>query len=223
MPGNSFDFPAIHGRSIAAAGYSFASVSDELFEEGTMDLGAFELVDLLAGEERSTSLPKTDSILYRLWTPALLDVLEAYILDGGNLFVSGAHVASDMHQHKQDERMADLLKFRWRTGSASRTGRFYYMEEEFADHTMDFLFNTVIDPEMYTVESADALEPVDTTSRVLIRYRENNMSAGIIYRDDYGVVVTGFPFESIVGQEVRDDFMENILNYLLQNKENGQN
>jgi hypothetical protein len=77
-----------------------------------------------------------------------------------------------------------------------------------------------VDPVLYTVEGADALEPVDSTAITLLRYSENNMSAGVAYRGDYGVVSMGFPFETIVDQEMRDRIMKRTIHYLLIRKEN---
>jgi hypothetical protein len=220
IPGNSFDFSYVHGLSIRNAGYSFVSISDEALMDYSMDLASFSLVDYLAGEERSTYMPKNDSVChYQVWPETILNVLEAYLLGGGKLFVSGAHIASDMHLHQQDEQLGSLLKFKWRTGNASRLGQFYSMESEFAPMDQVFRFNTGLDPVLYTVEGADALEPVDSTAITLLRYSENNMSAGVAFRGDYGVVSLGFPFESVVTQEMRDELMLRILNYLLNKKD----
>ena len=220
IPGNSFDFARIHGSSIAAAGYSFASVSDEAFEKGLLRTADYEVIDLLAGEERTCYMPGNDSTpLYQLWTGELIGQLGNYLRGGGSVFVSGAHVASDMHLHAQDTLIAELLKFRWRTGNASREGRFWFMDPDFAGPERDFRFNTGIHPDVYTVEGADALEPAGDGAGVLLRYRENNMSAGICWKGHYGVVVMGFPFESITEAGERDELMEHVLEYLREEQE----
>ena len=93
------------------------------------------------------------------------------------------------------------------------------MDPEFAPMYQQFRFNTGIDPELYAVEGADALEPIDSTAITLMRYSENNMSAGVAFRGVYGVVSLGFPFESIVDQKMRDIVMKRTLNYLLNHKD----
>ncbi len=112
-----------------------------------------------------------------------------------------------------------MLKFIWRTSNASRLGQFYSMDPEFAPRADQYRFNTSTDPVLYTVEGADALEPVDSTAITLLRYRENNMSAAVAHRDTYGVVALGFPFETIVDQEMRDIIMKKTLSYLLEQKD----
>ncbi len=220
IPGNSFNFSFVHGLSIRNAGYSFVSFSDEALVKDTLDLLSYAMVDYLAGEERSTYMPKNDSVChYQVWPEPMLNMLENYLMDGGKLLVTGAHIASDMHLHEQDERVGSLLKFKWRTSNASRLGKFYSMDPEFAPMDQQFRFNTGIDPELYTVEGADALEPIDSTAITLMRYSENNMSAGVAFRDAYGVVSLGFPFETIVDQKMRDIVMKRTLNYLLNHKD----
>ncbi len=63
--GNTFDYPYIHGKSIAAAGYSFVSSSDEAVCSGMVNLELYPFVDFIMGEEKETSWPKsyTDSLL----------------------------------------------------------------------------------------------------------------------------------------------------------------
>jgi len=219
LPGNTFDFPMIHGSSLRNAGYSFVSVSDESVIGGQTDLSEYILVDYLAGEERSTYMPKNDSLpSYQVFENDMLSLLEIYLEQGGSLFLSGAHIASDMHQMGQDSLAGTLFKYKWRTSNASRLGKFYFMEKEIAGMDAEFSFNTGFNPHIYTVEGADALEPVDSTAITLLRYTENNMSAGVAYRGAYGVVSLGFPFEAIIDQAERDFLMKRILLYLLEDQ-----
>lgn len=220
IPGNTFDFTYVHGVSIRNAAYSFVSISDESLMNDTLDLVPYCMVDYLAGEERSTYMPKNDTVChYQVWPETILDVLEDYLGKGGKLLLTGAHIASDMHLHQQDERIGAHLKFRWRTSNASRLGKVYSVDPDFAGREQVFRFNTGSDPVLYTVEGADALEPVDSTAITLMRYSENNMSAAVAFRDYYGVVSMGFPFESLVDQQMRDQLMKRTINYLLNQKE----
>ena len=220
IPGNTFDFSTIHGASIQRSGYSFISLSDESVEAGRVDLSVYPLVDYLAGEERSTYMPKNDSVPhYQVFQDTMLFLLESYLGQGGNLFISGAHIATDMHHLGQDSVVGEMFKHQCRTSKASRLGKFYFMEPEIAEVKSQFSFNTGTHPDIYTVEGADALEPVDSTAITLVRYSENNMSAGVAHRGDYGVAAFGFPFETIKDQKERDLIMKRILSYLLETKE----
>lgn len=221
IPGNSFDFPLAHGRSIGSAGYSFATISDEALLCDSIELDRFDAVDFIAGEEKSTLLPKNDSVYhYQVLSDSMFRILGTYLEQGGNLFISGAHIASDVHLRAQDSLAASVLKYSWRTSNASRTGEFYFMDTDFGDYRDSYSFNTGIDPVLYTVEGADALEPTDSTATTLMRYRENNASAAVAYHGEYGVIAVGFPFETIKNQHTRDMMMKKILHYLVEQKNN---
>jgi len=220
IPGNSFDFPFTHGVSIRRAGYSFVTVSDEALLGDSVNLDDYAAVDFLAGEEKSTLLPKNDSIYqYQVLSASMFRSLDIYLKQGGNLFISGAHIASDVHLRGQDSLAASLLKYRWRTSNASRTGEFYFMDSSFGSYRDTYSFNADFDPVIYTVEGADALEPADSAAMTLIRYRENNASAAVAYRGEYGVISMGFPFETIKDEQTRDMIMKKILRYLTEQEE----
>ena len=220
IPGNSFDFPVAHGSSIHAAGYSFVTCSDEAVEKDTTGFGNFDVIDFIAGEERSTFMPKNDSTpLYQVLSPSMLGKLTGYLKGGGGLFISGAHIGSDVHMNGQDKEVASVLKYKWRTSNACRTGAFYFMDPAFGEYTDNQWFNTGIHPELYTVEGADALEPADESARTLIRYRENNASAAVAYKGTYRLIAMGFPFESIMEASQRNNMMKKILGYLTEQTE----
>ena len=196
------------------------SVSDESVQDGRVQLELFDVVNFLAGEEKTTFLPKNDSTpVYRIFPERMMHLLGDYLEEGGKLFLSGAHIASDIHYHRQDSLVASLFKYKWRTSNASRLGEFYFMDQDFAEIDEPFTFNTGYHPEIYTVEGADALEPADSTATTLIRYTENNMSAAVAYQENYGIVALGFPFETIIGEKERDKIMKQILSFLMKQKE----
>jgi len=223
IPGNSFDFSRVHGGSIRRAGYSFVTVSDEMVEEGRVGLTGYEVVDYLAGEERTSFMPKNDSVPdFTVFPGKMLEILHDYLEAGGSLMLTGAHIATDVHLMGQDSIASSILKYRWRTSNASRVGSFYFMDTLFAGTGDRFFFNTGIDPALYTVEGADALEPADSTAVTLIRYTENNMSAGVARLQGYRLVAIGFPFEAIRGEGDRDLIMRKILSFLMKEEGNGQ-
>lgn len=216
--GNTFDFSYVHGKAIRNAGYSFASVSDEVFEDHSFSTRAYAMVDILAGEEKSSYYPKNDTIVhYQLFTQELIEKLDSHLKEGGSLFISGAHIASDFHQNRQDSLVGRLLKIKWRTSNASAKGDFYFVDSSFVSGKKHFSFNTRHHSDIYRVEGADALEPADSSAQTLIRYSENNMSAAVAHKGDYGVVAFGFPFETILEEKDRNILMREVINFLLNN------
>ena len=79
----------------------------------------------------------------------------------------------------------------------------------------DFRFNTAYNPDIYTVEAPDGIEPADSSAVTFLRYRENNISAAVAFSGDYRVVVFGFPFEAILGDESKSQVMNAVLHFLL--------
>jgi hypothetical protein len=214
IPGNTFDFTSIHGQAIMNAGYSFISMSDEAYIIDKANYKDFIAIDYLAGEEKTSYFPKdTVNKYFEVYPEGLLEKFELYLNNGGNLFISGAHIGTDIKQNKLDEKAGTILKFKWRTNHASRLGEFYTVDNSFLDDPQYFRFNTNYHPEIYTVEASDAIEPADSAGKTILRYRENNMSAAVAYDGDYRVVAVGFPFEAIMNEEQRNIIMKNILNF----------
>ncbi len=78
-----------------------------------------------------------------------------------------------------------------------------------------FQFNTTPNPYIYRVDAPDAIKPVGNRAQTWLRYAENEFSAAVRYSDRYRVVVLGFPFETIMDQNDRDNLMKEMINFLL--------
>jgi carbamoylphosphate synthase large subunit len=79
--------------------------------------------------------------------------------------------------------------------------------------SLPIVFNTEYNTELYRVEAPDAIGAIGG-SKTFLRYSENLYSAGTAYKEEYGSVVLGFPFETINSSEARDELMKSILQYL---------
>ena len=218
VPGNTFNFPLIHGRSVMAAGYSFFSVSDEYFESQDDCADEFGIIDLIYGEEKSTPFfGDTSRIDFRIYTPGFMDRITKVTADGKSVFMSGAYVGSDLITDRDSTALKfaeKILHFSPRTGHAVRTGKVYATDYARPHFDGSFTFNTEYSPEFYTVEAPDAIEASGTGSVCAFRYSENNSSAGTAFRGRYNIVITGFPFESIPDRGERDKLMKQILDFL---------
>lgn len=121
IAGNTFDYPALHGRSIVSAGYSFVSCSNESVIDDEVNLGDYRAVDLILGKQRETVLARgACPPEFRAFPPELQLALADYCNGGGNLLVSGAYVGSDLWESDttgaSKEFAANTLKFKLRTG-----------------------------------------------------------------------------------------------------------
>jgi hypothetical protein len=221
IPGNSFDFPHLHGKSLREAGYSFVSSSDEAIWDGQLDINNYTLVDLIFGEEKEVSGPKDFSPRdFRGFPKSFQDKIRSYTQSGGNLFLSGAYVGFDLFDNENDslDRQfgEEVLKYKFRTDHAAKTGKLNVITQDlFQLETTQILeFNTRYHPSLYKVESPDAIEPSAPEALTILRYAENNTSAAIAASGESNIIVFGFPFESILSETSRDKVMASVLKFL---------
>jgi hypothetical protein len=220
VAGNTFDYPLTHGSSIASAGYSFVSASRDAVVRGDVELGAYDAVDLILGKQRQTKIGRgVHPAEFKTFPAGLQQKIADYCSRGGNIFVSGAYVGSDLWEAEEpldaDKQFAtDVLKYTLRTGHAAVTGKARAVASPFPVFNGDVEFHTKLNPEWYAVESPDAIEPAGEGAYTQFRYSENNLSAGIVYEGAYRTCVLGFPFEVIKERKQRDILMASILSFL---------
>ncbi len=220
IAGNTFDFPFIHGKSILDAGYSFVSCSDEAIMDSSIVMKNYFTVDLILGEEKTThwQKPFADSlwgVQFKTFPLNLEKRISEFLNSGGNIFISGAYVASDLFLQKNNDDLTfakNLLKYQLDADHAVKTGNVISIGNGLLPDDFNFSFNTSLNDSIYAVEAPDAITPVNGSTTVL-RYSENLFSAGTAYTGDYNVVVFGFPFETIKGQRKRNVIMKSVLNY----------
>jgi hypothetical protein len=218
IAGNSFDYPCIHGRSIMAAGRSFISVSDEVFTSEAFDFTPYCAADLIFGEEKTT-VSTSDSARkdFQIYTPEFIRTLEKMATAGIPLFISGSYIGTDLQMAGDTlitAKVKEILHFKHRTDHAVRKGNLYATDIVRPAFTGSYVFNTADNSSVCAAYAPDAIEPADKGSFTAFRYTENNTSAGVIYRGKPGTVVLGFPFETIISPEERDELMKQVLNFL---------
>ena len=220
VAGNTFDYPARHGEAIVAAGYSFVSCSAAAVADGSVRLDRYRIVDLVLGKQRRTTVARgAMPARYEAFPPALRCRIADYLAAGGGLFVSGTYVGSDPCGGPDAEAgrafTADVLKFRLRTGRAAVRGAVRGVASPFGSLTGRYEYFHGLNAECYAVESPDAIEPACEDAFTVFRYGENNLSAGVAYRDDERRICTlGFPFEAVRTPEQRRELMRGVLEFL---------
>jgi len=219
IPGNTFDYTYLHGKAIRDAGYSFVSTSDEAIMDQTIDISNYKYLDLILGEEKKSKLPKGKNSRDFMTIPkSLQEEITSYCTNGGNLFISGAYVGTDLFylnpKDSSDQKFAkNTLKFFWRTNYAAKKGIVTVTDSLFHKEIDTIHFNTDYHKQIYCVEAPDGIEPADKKAKVILRYAENNISAGIAYQGNYKVMIFGFPFETILSETARTKVMKSILSY----------
>ena len=208
IAGNTFDYPFIHGKAIQAAGkYSFVSCSDEAVENGTVTLEDYPVVDYILGMEKEDPAHK---VYYKTFSSAMQRIITSYCQSGGNLFVSGAYVGSDMSGTQGNREFTEkILKYGYQNSMTDKSS-----------NRINGLGRTITIPRVpnetsYAVPAPDCIVPVDTAFPVFT-YVPGNQSAGIAYKGNYRTFVLGFPFESIQSEADRATIMAGILGFFTQ-------
>lgn len=219
IAGNTFDFSYTHGKALLNNGFSFCSVSDESVWDGKLSLTKYPFVDFIFGEEKKTLPPKLNSpkgIDYQTIPDALKEKIKTYIQLGGKVFMSGSYIGSDLYTDTDSVGIKfanEVLRIKLKTGYASRTGEVYSVNEKFMNKNSLVKFNTEFNEKIYKVEAPDEIGPING-SEILLRYNENEFSSAVGFREGRGVVVFGFPFETILDETKRNEVMKAVLDYL---------
>lgn len=225
IAGNTFDYPAIHGQAIMAAGHSFISQSVEAFAD-PLNTCDSKIIDLILGKQKETPIGRgIMGTRYKALTTELQDALTRHAQQGADILVTGSYVATDLWDNaystpevrERDQKFADeILGFKWRVGQASITGEVYQVPIRYKAFTGgEYAFNSQLNADSYAVESPDSFYASNPEKgATLMRYTENNLVAGIATdQGDYQTVILGFPFEVIKGADNRDSLMKQILNF----------
>ena len=211
IPGNTFDFPAVHGKALMAAGYAFSSTSAAAFP--ALDAGHYFAADLICGKQVTTKIgrgavPKR----YQVFPEPLRNALTAYAVAGGNILVSGAYIATDIWDRVYDitpdeayreaagEFAQNILGYKWITNFASQFNNLYAWKSPVFDG-IEGLVRLGKDPRrIYSVEHPDGIAPASPAATPILRYRDTDITAGVAFQGTgWRAVSLGFPLEAADG------------------------
>lgn len=211
IAGNSFNYPYIHGRAMAANGISFVSCSSEAVMDGSVQLQGYDVIDYIAGVEKQG---ENGSLLgydhpYKTFPIEIQNRLAAYLSGGGRLFVSGAHIASDMSKNDEDKNfIRSLLKFDYGGSMADVS------ENVVFGSNLSLPVCRTVNEECYAVPRPDILVP-EKDAFVAFVFNKSKKSAGVAYAGKYRVLSTSFPFEAVADDSLRSYLMGAVLRFLL--------
>lgn len=199
--GNTFDFAAVHGAAILAAGYTFASVSRACFEEGLVNPASYKVVDLYTG------LQDTDVL-----SGPMQQRLSAYVLSGGSLLVSGSHLGcSALADTPSRTFLTNLLRCRYVADNRSDA------DASVSGQGQTLALPRTWNPRIYPVVSPEVLAPVSPSADnfVLYAYGSSRQPAAVATSNPtYRTAVLGFPFEAAGDDATRTAAMSTLLQWL---------
>ena len=194
IQGNTFNYPYIHGKALRDNGFSYSSCSKKSVMKKQVNLKDFSLVDLILGEQ-------CDAILFELYPTELEQALFEYTQKKRNkLMITGAFVASSKKSEVFTEKG---LRYKLKQDTATANGVLYSPSQLAYYH-----LQTMPNSKQYFVQNVQALTGVDRNSKVILQYADTELPATIKAGRRGNVIIAGFPFESVIGEESRRYLMK---------------
>ena len=207
VAGNTFDYPAVHGRALLALGYPFYSMSRDAFCAMAEPVYA---VDLICGKQARTptgrgALPDR----YVVWTEPLLEALRKVVETGGNLLVSGANIASDgSGDPAATAFLEEVLGIRLANAFGTNTGCI-----------ADMPFSASLNESIYCVERPDGFKTAGKDARIWLRYPGSPFAAAVTKETGESRAVSlGVPIETVIRPEDRQWILGQALDFLYNGK-----
>ena len=207
IAGNTFDFAAEHGRAMHGMPISYVSCSREAVENKRIALSDYAIIDLILGEQRNVSY---NILPAKTFSTSLSNQLSTYLHNGGALFVSGAHISSDMQAPDEQDFLSETLKVQY--AGKERVDSIGYL----TGLELQIPLYNAHSKVHYPVINPDIIAPTHPEAFTAFIY-PNGQSAGVAYPgNDYRVISLSVPFECISDIEVQRTSMHAILHFLLQ-------
>ena len=243
LAGNTFDYPARHGKAVMKLGYGFVSMSAEAFQRGLTEgktasenvpklATDYPILDLICGKQATTprGTGKVSS-QFAVFPEQLQEALREYTLAGGSLIVSGANIGTDISESiysdllsddKEEELAyrkkaatfaAEVLGYKAINSHASRSGEYRWVAPGQRNSTGSF--HNSLNPDCYSVENPDGIVPSDNRGKTVIRYKDTGISAGTAFDNGtYKCICIGFPIEAVKEEKEIEHVFEYCLDYL---------
>lgn len=228
VAGNTHDYAYVHGKAVIKAGFSFISCSNEAFCSDTTYRTSAWAIDLICGKQVTTTIGSNlDSPRFQVFPKEMMSELSVAADSCVHILVSGAHIGTDAWDQiypytKDDEAtlatqnfIKEVLGYKWTVNHASRSGEVSFIQDmNFAAKAPAGSFYTAPNPERYCIENPDGISPASKKGRVIMRYSDTNIPAGIRHDGGgYRTVCLGFPIEALKKQEDIDTIIKKTLEY----------
>lgn len=218
IAGNTFDFPYLHGVSIAKTGRGFISVSVGAVEDGDVNLKDYKVVDLILGKQKTSMTGFGSSGLkYTAFPEQLQNTLENFVNHGGDLLVSGEYVSSDLFDARSPRTSTsfakNILGLSYTDGPTTEAGAVKSVSNKLKDG-MTYYSNT-LNEKSYIVEHPDILMPDENAdTEILSRYSDTDLPSSLLNNKGKSkVIVSAIPFEAVSAGQ-RDQLMKDYLDIL---------
>lgn len=209
LAGNAFDGVELHSTALLAHRSDLSISSSSVSAFGTMSqrqIALYTLVDYIAGLNREAP---HNLLPYPAFPTAAQSQLSRLQERGTSLLVSGSFLGSDMSSEAQRQWLSKTLHVQHEANIPhSDRSTFYGLK-------LSLPIFTQPNGTHYACTHSDVLSPIDGAFSAFT-YDQGGYSAGVAYASPSQRSLTlGFPFECIVGQQLRAQSMEAIVRFLL--------
>ncbi len=217
IAGNTFDYPFVHGEAIRKSRFSFVSTSKKALLSNDVNLSDYLIVNFIFGKQSERlKLSNNKQTEFHTFDPFLQKIITNYVQKGGNIIISGSNVVSDLVLSKNktfsDKYFIEqILKTKYISGKINNISK---VKLRLPETNSQFSFYSYPNRKCYFVEAPDVIEPSNKKAKRIAIYTENNLNAGIAYKKKYGVVVFGFPIETITDKNARAKLLKHTLDFL---------
>ncbi len=216
---NRFDYIRQHAHAIQNRGFAFSSASNEAVSRGRLALTDFTMIDWILGDESTAD---------ETFNPIEQDSVEAFLQNGGKLFVSGAEIGWDLQARGSASDAAfyhNFLKANYIADAPNNNRGLYYTAEPVADELFDGLEDFDFDDGSqgtFDVDWPDAIQGAQG-GVVCLKYLDVGIASGGAGVSFNGIFPNGkapgklvhlsVPFETIYPESARNDVMARVLDF----------
>ncbi len=221
VAGNTFDYPYIHGVAIAETGRGFISTSVGAIVNGDVKLNGYKIIDLILGKQKTTVTGNGNTgMRFTAFPEKLQRELREFTKDGGDLFVSGTYIMSDLADYRSPGNSMDfasnVLGISGGEGTRPYSGKAEMKGVMGISPSLpSFTYSNTLNDKQYIVENPDIIRPSgNMDAQVFLTFSDNGQAAGVLTKkgNSKGAVMT-IPFESISSKSERGKLMKSILDY----------
>ena len=227
VAGNTFDYPAQHGRILLSAGYAFCSTSADYFP--TMDASNYAAIDLICGKQVTTRVGRgAIPDRYTVFPAAMQDALRKYATGGGSILVAGAYIGTDAWdqvypgtfpiRNAEQTRtfIQEVLGYKWVTNFGDATGTIVPKAGAAVQLSDPMKYNRLFDERYYRVENPDGIEPAGEQAKTFLRYGGTDIPAATVFDDGkHRVIACGFPLEALTTEGALEAVLLTSMSFLV--------
>ena len=216
VAGNTFDYPAVHGRAILGLGFPFCSMSSEAFCADTSLVSQYGALDLVCGAQLTTKSGRgAFPDRFQVFPVPLQEALRFWASHGGRMLVSGSNIATDVWSSVYDIKPDSLYRAQTRKFVGQVLGYKYAGFSATAGGEVGGMpFYHELNEECYSCTHPDGVAPAGVQGSVWLRY-DSGTPAGVLFDSGtHRAASLGVPVECLKRTDDRARVLREAFKFL---------